>query len=41
MASRYHEVYDGWKRDPEKFWADAAEAIDWYVNSPLVTPQKS
>lgn len=30
MASRYHEVYDGWKRDPEQFWADAAGAIDWY-----------
>ncbi|ESY33175.1 hypothetical protein X747_30655 [Mesorhizobium sp. LNJC384A00] len=30
MASRYHEVYAGWKRDPEQFWADAAEAIDWY-----------
>ncbi|ESY93673.1 AMP-binding protein [Mesorhizobium sp. LNHC229A00] len=30
MASRYHEIYDGWKRDPERFWADAAGAIDWY-----------
>ncbi|WP_245469360.1 acetyl-coenzyme A synthetase N-terminal domain-containing protein, partial [Mesorhizobium sp. M7A.F.Ca.MR.362.00.0.0] len=30
MASRYHEVYEGWKRDPERFWADAAGAIDWY-----------
>src|SRR6185312_8652984 len=29
MASRYHEVYEGWKRDPEGFWADAAKAIDW------------
>jgi propionyl-CoA synthetase len=27
--SRYHEVYDGWKRDPVGFWAAAAEAIDW------------
>src|SRR5262245_58766429 len=30
MASRYHEVYDSWKRDPEAFWAAAAEEIDWY-----------
>src|SRR5690242_12026181 len=29
MASRYHEVYEGWKRDPEGFWAEAAKAIDW------------
>ncbi len=29
MASRYHEVYAEWKRDPEGFWAQAAEAIDW------------
>ena len=31
MASRYHEVYDGWKRDPEAFWAEAAEDIDWFT----------
>ncbi len=29
MASRYHEVYEGWKQDPDKFWSEAAEAIDW------------
>ena len=29
MASRYHEVYESWKRDPEGFWAEAAKAIDW------------
>ena len=29
MASRYHEVYEGWKADPEGFWAKAAEDIDW------------
>jgi propionyl-CoA synthetase len=28
-ASRYHEVYGGWKADPEAFWRQAAEAIDW------------
>ena len=30
MASRYHEIYDSWKRDPETFWAEAAQAIDWF-----------
>ena len=30
MSSRYHEVYDGWTRDPERFWAEAAGAIDWF-----------
>jgi propionyl-CoA synthetase len=30
MTSRYHEVYESWQRDPEAFWARAAEAIDWY-----------
>ncbi len=29
MKSRYHEVYAGWKSDPEGFWADAAGEIDW------------
>ena len=30
MASRYHEVYDGWKHDPESFWREAAKGVDWY-----------
>jgi len=25
----YKDVYEGWKADPEKFWMDAADAIDW------------
>ena len=25
----YREVYDSWKADPEGFWMQAAEAIDW------------
>ncbi len=29
MASRYAEVYAGWQADPERFWAEAAKAIDW------------
>ncbi|MEJ2226694.1 MAG: propionyl-CoA synthetase [Alphaproteobacteria bacterium] len=28
-VSRYHEVYESWKRDPIGFWAAAAEEIDW------------
>ncbi|MXN65362.1 AMP-binding protein [Stappia sp. GBMRC 2046] len=29
MASRYAEVYAAWKADPEAFWAEAAQEIDW------------
>ncbi|HEX5509536.1 MAG TPA: AMP-binding protein, partial [Pseudolabrys sp.] len=29
-ASRYHDVYARWQKDPEGFWAEAAQAIDWY-----------
>ena len=29
MESRYREVYDGWRRDPEGFWREAARAVDW------------
>ena len=29
MASRYAETYAAWQRDPEKFWREAARAIDW------------
>ena len=29
MGSRYAEVYAGWRRDPQAFWREAAEAIDW------------
>ena len=27
--TNYNEVYDAWKADPEAFWLEAAEAIDW------------
>lgn len=30
MQSRYFEVYEGWQKDPEAFWRDAATAIDWF-----------
>jgi propionyl-CoA synthetase len=26
---RYKDVYEGWKADPEGFWMQAAEAVDW------------
>jgi len=29
MASRYHDVYAAWQRDPEGFWGEAAKAIEW------------
>ena len=25
----YRDVYEGWKANPEGFWMQAAEAIDW------------
>jgi propionyl-CoA synthetase len=28
-TSRYHGVYARWQRDPQAFWAEAAQAIDW------------
>ena len=28
-ASRYHEVYARWQRDPLGFWDEAAADIDW------------
>ncbi|MBL8908326.1 MAG: propionyl-CoA synthetase [Rhizobiales bacterium] len=28
--SRYREVYEGWKADPEGFWAKAAAEVDWF-----------
>ena len=29
MASRYDEVYGAWRRDPQGFWAEAAEDVHW------------
>src|SRR4029079_4449037 len=29
QRSRYHEVYARWQRDPEGFWGEAAQEIDW------------
>ncbi len=30
MSETYQEIYNQWKQDPEGFWANAAEDIDWY-----------
>ena len=30
QASRYHEVYERWRHDPQGFWAEAAQDIDWF-----------
>ncbi len=30
VASRYAEVYASWQRDPEAYWAKAAQDISWY-----------
>ncbi len=29
-ASRYHEVYAAWQKDPQAFWAEAAREISWF-----------
>ncbi|MCI4660359.1 MAG: propionyl-CoA synthetase [Neomegalonema sp.] len=29
--SSYKEVYDSWKADPEAFWLEAAQAVDWVL----------
>jgi propionyl-CoA synthetase len=29
MSSRYSEVYQSWKSNPEGFWGEAAKEIDW------------
>src|SRR5256885_7202674 len=29
-TSRYHEIYARSMRDPEGFWGEASQAIDWY-----------
>ena len=29
-ASRYHETYAAWQRDPQAFWSSAARDIDWF-----------
>src|SRR5882757_10727207 len=40
-GSRYREVYAGWQRDPEGFWAQAAQDIDWVEPARLVFDPKA
>jgi len=35
-TSRYHEVYSRALRDPEGFWGEAAQEIDWYAPAKAV-----
>jgi len=30
MTSAYDTIYGQWLSDPEKFWAEAAEAVHWF-----------
>src|SRR5829696_2143846 len=30
MIGAYQAAYDAWRRDPEGFWTQAAEAVHWY-----------
>jgi len=30
MTSSYQDAYQRWQCDPERFWAEAAEDIDWF-----------
>jgi propionyl-CoA synthetase len=30
MTSRYAEIYESWRGDPEGFWASVATEIDWF-----------
>jgi propionyl-CoA synthetase len=30
MSGAYEAAYEAWRRDPESFWAHAAESIHWY-----------
>ncbi|HZQ12150.1 MAG TPA: propionyl-CoA synthetase [Pseudolabrys sp.] len=39
-SSRYHDVYARWCRDPEGFWGEAANEIDW-IEKPKTVFDKS
>lgn len=40
-ASRYHDVYARWQKDPEGFWAEAAQEIDWFRPADKIFDPKS
>ncbi len=39
--SSYHDVYDRWKSDPKRFWADAANDIDWVTEPTTAFDEKA
>jgi propionyl-CoA synthetase len=40
-TSRYHEAYARWQRDPQGFWGEAADAIDWIEKPKTVFDAKA
>jgi propionyl-CoA synthetase len=40
-TSRYHDVYARWQRDPQGFWGEAAQAIDWIETPKTVFDAKA
>jgi propionyl-CoA synthetase len=40
-SSRYHEVYARWQRDPQGFWAEAAEDISWFEKPQTIFDAKA
>ena len=40
-SSRYYEVYARWQHDPEGFWGEAADAIDWFEKPKTVFDPKA
>jgi propionyl-CoA synthetase len=40
-ASRYHDVYSRWQRDPQGFWGEAASEIDWIMKPATVFDPKA
>ena len=40
-SSRYHDVYARWQRDPQRFWGEAANDIDWYEPAKQVFDAKA
>ncbi len=40
-TSRYHDVYARWQRDPQGFWGEAAQAIDWFEKPKTIFDPKA
>ncbi len=41
MTSRYRQVYAEWQRNPESFWAQAAQEIDWITPPTRIFDEKA